>query len=367
MSDQNPTSAWPTNLVSAICEHCDWRYLLPSDSLPAHQLARCPHCFQATLVTLDQPGENLPYPQPPELILPFTLSVDQLAANIQQFAGRIWFAPRDLTPQNLRERLQRVYLPMWLVDSEVQATWQAEVGFNYQVVSHQDRFDENRGGWVSQEITETRIRWEPRLGRLTRTYHNIAAPALEEHHQLQQKLGPANLEAAQAYQSESITNAFIRLPNRLQTDAWPDAIPPLQATAAEECRQASRADHLRQFRWKAEYSNLNWTLLLLPIYTTYYLDDNQNPQPILLHGQSGRLSGPRRASMKRAQQTALIIVSVATVVFVISLILGAVALVRPPVLAVAIIALVVALIIGLLAIAPIVIAWQFNRSNPSSF
>ncbi|MFC1976601.1 hypothetical protein ACFLXQ_09395 [Chloroflexota bacterium] len=353
------TSTWHTNLEAAICEHCDWSYLVPAGSLPVH----CPHCFQAWLTPISAQAVNLLYSQPPELILPFTLSADTLAQSIQTFAGHIWFAPDDLKPQNLQARLQRVYLPMWLVDSEVQATWQAEVGFNYEVVSHQDRYNDHRGGWVSQKVTETRIRWEPRLGRLTRTYHNTVAPALEEHRHLQQQLGAYNLKDSQAYQAQTIADAFIRLPNRLPTDAWPDAIPPIQATAAEECRRAGSADHVRQFRWQADYPTLNWTLLLLPMVVTYYLDDDKKPQPILIHGQSGRLSGPRRASMKRAQRMALIIVGVAVAVFTLSVGLGIVSIFAPRVLVLAIIALAVAIIIGLLAIAPIVIAWQFNRST----
>ena len=359
MSDQDLFTQWHTYLEAAVCEQCDWSYLLPSGALPV----QCPHCFQASLTPLPADTAPMLQNQPPELIAPFIVSADNVAANIQQFARRIWFAPRDLTPDNLQTRLQRVYLPMWLVDSDVWATWQSEVGFDYNVVSHQDSFDQNRGGWVSREVTETRIRWEPRVGRLTRSYPNTTAPALEEHYTLQKRVGQYDLSAAQAYQPDIIANTFVRLPNRQRSDAWPDAIPSLQANAAEEVRRACQADHFRNFRWKADYGNLNWTLLLLPIMTTYYLDDDENPQPILIHGQSGRISGPQRASMKRAQQTALIILGVAVVIFILSLIVGGVGLVMPLLLVPGIIGLVAATAIGLLAIAPIVIAWQFNRAN----
>jgi hypothetical protein len=315
------------------------------------------------LTSLAGQVDDLLYSQPPELILSFTVSTEKLAQNIQTFARGIWFAPGDLNPQNLKERLQRLYLPLWLVDSDVQATWQAEAGFDYEVVSHRDQFVENRGGWVSQQVTETRVRWEPRLGRLARAYHNTIAPALEEHTQLQQKLGQYNLKAARPYHAKTITDAFIRLPNRLPTDAWPDAIPTIRAKAVEECRQASSADHVRQFRWNAEYNDLNWTLLLLPMYVTYYLDDDKNPQPILIHGQTGQLSGPRRASMKRAQQTALIIIGVAAAIFILSLMLAIVSIFVQRLFPVAVIGLIVALIVGLLALVPIVMAWQFNRAN----
>ncbi len=352
-------SAWGVNLEGAVCEHCDWSYLLPWGSIPL----QCPNCLQAALSPLEEEVDDLPSNHPPELSLPFSVTTDKLNQNIQDFGGRIWFAPGDLKPSNLKDRLQRVYLPMWLVDSEVQATWQVEVGFDYEAVSHRDQFNQNKGGWVSQRVTETRIRWSPRLGRLKRAYHNIAAPALEEHSALKQKLGPYKLDAAQPYRPESLANTVVRLANRSPADAWPDAIPPIRSAAAEECRRACQADHWREFRWRAEYANKHWTLLLLPMYVTYYLDDDDRPQPILIHGQTGQLSGPRRASMKRAQRSALIIVAVAVLFFLLSLIVALVSIFMPPLLLVAGIGLVIALIIGLLALIPLAIAWQFNRTN----
>jgi hypothetical protein len=300
--------------------------------------------------------------QPPELYLPFTVTGDTLSQTIEKFAGGIWFAPADLNPQNLKSRLQRVYLPMWLVDSEVVAIWQAETGFDYEVVSHQDSFDQNRAGWVSREVTETRIRWEPRAGRLRRPYQNIVAPALEEHHRLRQQLGQYDLEQAQPYQPGAVANSFVRLPNRPPADAWPEAISPIRAAAAEECRRACQADHLREFRWSASYDEQNWTLLLLPMYATYYLDDDDRYQPVLVHGQSGRLQASRRASMRRARQAAIIILAVAGALFLLSLVAGIVGLVVPPLLVLGAIGLVIALGLGLLAITPIVIVWQFNRT-----
>jgi len=65
---------------------------------------------------------------------------------------------------------------------------------------------------------------------------------------------------------------------------------------------------------------------LIPVFTAWYLDDEQQPQPVLIHGQTGQLSGPRRASMRRAQNTAFIMAGVAGALFTISLILGLAAL-----------------------------------------
>ena len=355
------TTAWHANLTLTLCEACDSHYLLPPGLFPF----KCPTCFEADLIEIEaerQPNDLLHH-YAPELLIPFTVSQQELTARIQQFTGRIWFAPSDLKPNTLLNRLQRLYLPMWLVDSGVEALWQAEVGFNYEVVSHRDQFDQNDGGWHSQQVTEQRIRWEPRLGRLNRTYHNMPAPALEQHTQIMQQLGQYHLTEAVPFQAQALDQAVIHLPDRPPTDAWPDTIPAFHAAAAEECRQASRADHLRGYRWTSDYRDQQWTLLLLPVCATYYVDDEGRPQPIMIHGRTGRLSGPTRASMKRARTTALIIVAVAAALFILSLILGGISFMAPPLLILAGISLLGALIIGMLAITPIIVVWQYNRNQ----
>ena len=146
-------------------------------------------------------------------------------------------------------------------------------------------------------------------------------------------------------------------------DAWTDANSALQAASSEECRQATDADYLREFHWTPQFSNQNWTLFLRPVYTTYYLDDEGKPQPVYIHGQSGKASGVRRASMKRAQRAALIILSVAIVVFIMSLVVTAIGVMLPLVLAAGGIGMVASVFIGLGALIPLAIAWQFNRSQ----
>jgi hypothetical protein len=356
------SSVWGMNLQAAYCESCDWHYLLPSSML----LPPCPHCAGGQLAVLDSEAENPTERYQPELMLPFTVATPSLTERIEQFAGSIWFAPGDLKATALQSRLQKLYLPMWLVDTNVAAMWQAEAGFDYEAITHREQFDQNQGGWHSQQITETRVRWEARVGQLQREYHNTPAPALEEHFTIMQRLGDFEITAGQPYQPQAAAQAIIRLPNRSTTDAWPDAVPPLQITAAEECRAAARANHIREFRWSSRYANQNWTMLLLPAYATYYLDDDGRPQPVLIHGQTGQVSGPRRASMKRARTIALIIVTVAAAIFTVSLILGLVGLLFPPLLLVGGLGLIGAVIVGMLAVAPLVIVWQVNKGSKST-
>ena len=349
---------WGMDVDVAACDRCRWVFVVEHGSNPQ----RCPYCAQGSLtVTPLERSDWVDCVRTPELYLPHTEPIAMVNRAVSVFASGLWFPPSDLTSQNLVKRVKRVFLPMWLVDSRVEATWEAETGFNYQVVSHQDHYNENRSGWESREVKETRIRWENRLGRLKREYANISAPALDEHQKIMQRTGAFKFAGVQPYTRDVLQGAFLRLPDRPTEDAWPEAVEALKQAAAEECCRAAGADHVRQFQWEPVFSDHHWTLLLLPVYLTYYLDDDGKPQQILLNGQTGQLSGQRRASMKRAQKAALWVLVAAALVFALSLGLVVVGFIVPPVMVVGGLGILLALLIGLGAILPPAIAWNVNR------
>lgn len=344
-----------------VCEHCDWRYLYPAGNSPD----LCPHCFAGRLMPFDPAGGDPGHDVAPELMIPFTLSAEELERRLRQFVQGIPFAPADLKVRNLRARRQPYFLPVWLVDAAVQARWRAEMGFHYDVVSHQDRFEERQGGWTSREVRETRIRWESRCGSLERTYPNITAPALEEHDRLRQQLGEFPHEWARPFDTVAAAGRGWRLPGRSAADAWPDCLPPLMEMARDECRRAARADHVRQFQWTIGTVDRNWTFLLLPVYSTYYRDDEGVPRRLLIHGVSGRIAGERRSSPRRAGRVSLILATLALLL----LLLGLTGLLLgrsiDPLLPVGVFSCLAGICTGLGALYPLVRAWQFNR-RPSA-
>jgi len=165
------------------------------------------------------------------------------------------------------------------------------------------------------------------------------------------------------FSDELVEDAYIRLPDRSKDDVWPDAIPGFIKEASEEVRQAAGSDHIREFRWKPEFTKKNWTYLLLPIFSAYYLDDENKPQLILIHGQSGRIYGMRRGSMRRAQRKVLLILGIASLIFVISTILAFAGLFFPPVVVVGGIGMVGAVFVSLGAVIPVFRVWRFNKSQ----
>ena len=359
------TLGWDGETAFVICQHCNWRFLGCVGKIPQE----CPHCHASPLQHYQ--GSDLSmlvdFIKPPELHLPFSYPQASMIEKIQGFVKNIPFAPDDLNLANLHHRLRKIYLPLWLVDGQVSGSWQAEGGYYYQVKSHQEKY--NAAGWQTQEVIETRTRWEPRLGRLTRSYQNIAAPALEEHRPLMSALGNFELKNAdpaateKLFEDASPLSPLVCIPSRDKDDAWPDALPRFQEQATEEARQACGADQIREFNWKPEFKNQNWTLFLLPMWTSFYLDDENKPQSILVNGQSGQMSGARRSSMKKAKKVALTIFIVALVGFALTVALGIIALAVPALMVFAGIGFVISLIIALAAIYPLATVWNVNRDK----
>jgi len=356
MSESTYTSGWGAPRIPLICNRCDWRYLVQADAVPT----ACPHCASPEIEALAPGTEQFPYVAPPELVVPFAAGAEVVSRQVAAFAEEIPFPPEDLNPTALVGRVRRLFVPMWLVDAKAESLWQAEVGFDYEVVSHRERYADS-GGWQTQEVRENRVRWEPRVGRLARHYDNIAAPALTSHPAMQRVLGGYDLRAAVRYDPAALADALVRVPDHAPEAAWPDAQLGVRRRAQDECREAAGADHVRDFRWSPSYTGSNWTLLLLPVYATHYRDDEGVAQRILLNGQTGQLYGVKRASAARAQRRALTIGAVALVIFALGLMVAFLGLLLPPLLIVGILAAMLALLIGAGAMIPIGRVALFNR------
>ncbi len=343
---------WGAPLQAAGCSKCKSVFLLPVDrtALP------CPNCFATTLTP--QPARL--NSAPPELCLPFALESAKAGVVLDSWLEGAWLRPDDLNPQSLRARLNKSYLPMWLVDGNVTGEWEGEAGYDYQVASSQDNY--SGGQWETRKVVETRIRWEPRAGQIDRRYQNVVAPALEAHESVLQALGGYPVEKAVPYTNAALAEASVRAPDLLPEAAWPIARQQFIQLAKKDCFTAAGAQHMEHFKLDVTYRDPNWTLLLLPLYSTSYRDDDGNPVPVLVNGHSGRVWGKRRASPKKGWLWTGGIGAVALALLVLGLIVSLVGAILPPLIFVGGLILVAAFATALVAPVPILYVWRVNRS-----
>ena len=349
----NVAEVWGVGLTAVHCSRCGEAHLVPEQTIPS----LCPFCLQGPVA----PQPAYLREEPPEQVLPYGVSERKLGWILDRWTRGVWFRPAELKARMLMQRVRRYFIPLWLVDGRVRTAWRADVGFDYQAVSYQDRYSDGTG-WSSQEMKETRVRWEPRVGRLNRAYENLVAPALDDHRALMDRLGDFDLSQRTDYTPQAVTDAAVRIPSLEPEAAWPGAEAAFARAAGAECRQAAGADHIRNFTLEAKYDALNWTLLLLPAYVTWYRE-GERVWPVLINGESGRVSGVRRASTRKANVTSLLFGVVGVLLFLAGGVLALLGAVFPPAAIVGGLVLVAGLLLAIVAPIPAIGVWVFNRRS----
>lgn len=291
---------WGLDLIQTYCPVCDCAFLIPK----AVDSKACPNCFRADLIEIDNSVVEPDLAREPEGLLPFKINQTQAINRAMRFIEPIKSPSDDLTRDNLKARLRRVYLPLWLVDADVNASWSMDIGADEHVGTKEEVYSGET--WLVKEVQRPRPRWKPSVGKLARHYDNIHASALDAYFYLESRIGDYDEQSADAYWPGAVGEAFILLPERSTDQAWSDAVLALKKHAEAEAKQALSADRSRDYHWNPNFGNLNWTFLLVPLYSTYYLNDDRLPQVLFIHGQTGGVGGPLVGSTLRARRLSMV-------------------------------------------------------------
>ncbi|NDJ54119.1 MAG: hypothetical protein GYB68_13700 [Chloroflexi bacterium] len=350
--------SWQIELQPYACAFCESVFLLP----PEASRLTCPTCFRDELDPISDAEQYPSYVMPPEKVLPFAISPERAVSLAEDNLKRIPLRPTDITPANLKDRLRPILLPMWLIDAEVQAQWLAEAGYYYEVVSHNERY--GGSGWQTEQVKRVRTRWEPRAGELRRSYHNVTAAALEQFEVLTGRVGNFAIESGQQdYQPSQIQDVFVRVPSRPPEAAWDGAHTGFIRAAADEVRRAASADEIQQFKWRPDFATQNWTQLLIPLYSTYYLDDQGEKQVVYINGLTGQVWAMRQASPRRAQTFLFIGLALASLLVLGSVLGLLIALALPILGLLALLGVLLAVGVAIGGVVPVIQANSFNRRN----
>jgi hypothetical protein len=347
---------WGISRQPAGCSHCHQVHLVDASGLGRV----CPSCVRGKLEA--QPA--LLRPEPPELLIPFRISREEIARILKQYSEAVWIRPDDFKAEILMSRLMPVYFPEWLVDSDILGTWSAEMGYDYKVKSSEETY--SSGGWHTREVIETRIRWEPRMGQIAKRFDNIQVPALEDHRHLIRVTGGYQTQQPIPYNPDRLGQAYLRVPDLPPESAWPVAQDNLDQAAALSCTQAAGAQHVRNFDLHADYESLNWTQLLLPTYVTYYTDDQGLAHPVYINGQSGAAGGIRLASQRKGWIWAGVLLLIALVLFLSGILSFVAATLMPPLGVLGTFLIVLGLVVGVAAIIPAIWPWRWNREQQAA-
>jgi hypothetical protein len=331
------------------CGSCGAVFLAPPEAAGA----LCPLCAADEL----EPGRAEIPAGEPERALPFRLDAGALGDLIAKAVRAVPYPPADLQPKLLLARARRVWVPRWWVDARLEGAWSAEVGFDYEVQSTRESL---RGGrWTTDTLMERRVRWEPRSGTLDRAYANAPAAAMHGEAQWSRFLG----EAEGAEPCASLGDAWLWAPELDPASAWPEAEAALRARAAEDCRIAAGADHVREPTLRVAFHDPHWTWVLRPAWLTWYREDDGQPQAILISDATWKLAGALRSSSRRAWAWTLALLTATLALLGLVAAVALFGLVFPPMFAAAFVGLIAPLCVGLFVPAPLIRRALWNRGQ----
>ncbi len=337
------------------CPKCKRAFLVPQGAVGKP----CPICAEAAL----SPQNVVMRDAEPEQVVPFGASRQDLKPKLAEFAS-VRFVTGDLTADNLVERAVPVWWPVWLVDATCEGSFKAEVGFDYEVKSTEEVLD--GGTWRSREVMRDKIRWEPRQGAVSRRYDNVPAEALTEHDARKKAIGGYDYRKAVDYTQDKLADAWVQLPDVPPDEAWPDAEAGIAKKVGQDVRQAIDVRHVRGVTVSADYPDVNYTWMLLPMYASWYVDSGGVRRPVLFHGETGQVYGKRMASVTKGLVWGAVIGTFATGLLLLAGFVGLVGIVLLPLLAVAAVLGALSLPFFALALWPPLSAWSHNRRETAS-
>jgi hypothetical protein len=354
LSENTP---WMPGATLEYCLACKRVFLVPASK----GQQSCPLCYQAQLV----PQPSYARQEAPEILIPAQLKTVDLQQTLASFIEWVPFKLPDLTVENLLNRAQMIWWPLWLVDADLQGEWAGTMGFDYQVRTPKESF--GNGDWQSKTALRTQTRYEPRKGTLNRHYDNIRVPALRAHHKRLEQIGNYQQESALPYRTGVLGDNSVQMPEIEPQELLEVAQTRLHAAAEQEIMQANAAQHRQKVKFSGDYLNLNWTQLLMPIVSTWYKDENGKTYPIVLNGQSGKVHGKRMASVKQASRWTLGLMVIPVLLLLAALVISLVAPASIPQNLVC--GGVVIFFIALLALIPILRAhhWNNRENNIEDF
>jgi hypothetical protein len=339
-------SSWDHGELLEACSACQCVFLVS----PEHSKQICPICSQADLVP--EPDKEARWA--PELVLPIQIDQQTFKNYMERFLDEVPYKTNDLTVDNLVERVRVVWWPQWLVDADLEGEWEATVGYNYQVKTARERYGND--GWKSQNVLRTEIRYEPRMGTMNRHHDNVIIPALHTNEERIRQLGEYDRKQVVKFKDGILDRASIQLPTIEPGELREVAEDKFRLIAEKEILEATGAQHRQEINYRGVFKNMNWSKFLLPIFSSYYVDDHQQCHPVVMNAQSGKLYGRRMASLKKARKKTLGLAALLMLVF---LVLILASLLSPSGGIVCIVG--AALLLGTLALIPLIRASVWNR------
>ncbi len=269
------------------CPNCGARIEVDADT---HADA-CPFC--ATPVVTDTGTTRQLKPQG---VLPFVLSEEQARSAMEDWMGRLWFAPSGLLAYARRGRRMRgVYSPFWTFDARTRSEYSGQRGDYYYETVYVTREINGRRQRIAEQVRRTR--WRRISGRVARAFNDVLVLASSSlPRRFTDGLTPWDMSHLVDYRPDYLAGFEAERYTIPLAEGHSIARKEMAGVIMTEARRDMGGDEQRIEQIRTDFSAETFKQVLLPIWSAAYKYNGKSYR-FVVNGQSGRVQGERPYSM----------------------------------------------------------------------
>lgn len=268
---------WGTERRTLHCDGCGADLVVEPTALTT----TCPLCAsnKVELLAADEAAVR------PGFVLPFRVLAGDLHAPVRSWLGKGWMHPGSLGTLARVDHFVGLYVPYWIFDADVDASYECEVGTD-RTVTRRDSQGNTR------TVTETTWRWT--RGTVSPRFTGVRVPGTTRMSQVLLGRTAAAFELGDLvpYQPELLAGFQAQAYDVALPDAWEQG----RALVRDMTRMAATSDaggdRVRNMSLTAALDNEVWRYVLLPVYVTAYRFDGRTFQ-VMVNGRSGVVHGQK--------------------------------------------------------------------------
>ncbi len=250
---------------------------------PATHAAECPFC--ATPVVTDTGTSRHIKPRG---VLPFAVDENTAHGAMNDWLGRLWFAPGGLQAYARKgRRMQGIYVPYWTFDADTHSRYHGERGTIY----YTTRTIMQNGKQVQQRVAK--VRWNRVSGRVSRFFDDVlvlASRSLPKRYT--DGLQPWDLSALAPYQPQFLAGFRAEAYTVELSDGFNEARQIMARVIERDVRFDIGGDQQRIHDLDTDLRDVTFKHVLLPIWLAAYKYRGQTYR-FVVNGQTGRVQGER--------------------------------------------------------------------------
>lgn len=247
----------------------------------------CPFCA-SPIVTETAANRHIK----PKGVLPFALTERDARKAMNDWLGRLWFAPSGLQDYARAGRpMQGLYVPYWTYDAETETSYRGQRGDVYYVTQ---RVAVTVNGKTQMQARQVpKVRWTPRSGRVARFFDDVlvlASRSLPK--KLADRLGPWDLSALRPYQPAYLAGFRAEAYTVPLDEGWAEARRIMDQVIERDIRFDIGGDRQRIDAAETRLGRTSFKHVLLPVWLAAYKYRGETYR-FIVNGRTGAVQGER--------------------------------------------------------------------------